>query len=548
MTALNIGGLTASVTNNGNSFSGTLELIAYTFEGFDLLRISSANDPNEGASISGSYDPWSASISGKISAFAGLFGDDFYAEVSQSGFDLPLPLPGDDQEGGGGGGGGGEGEGGGGGQGDQGGLKDLDLSGRVKLAGDQLSVSLKVEVGLPVEHMGVSLTPVCTFEEVSTIDLGDQSLSKKYTVSLEVFGVGISIGPVTSPLSFPPTKDGIVDLLASSGDLLAAIYAAIAQYLLAWANLLTDMGTTVASYVSDFGGQIVDTIEDLFGGGGGSGPPPPFLINACTGKGQVGPLIFQWGQAISTTDGDQDFVFPEPFAGPCWTAQLSAARPNVRSSLSVASRAADRFVLNRDNAIDYHVPLHWVALGPGPDASLASDAHCDIGKVRVQWGRGVSTSDGDQSFALSGAFGSGPVAVVVNTDEAGIRSALALTSIDAAQGRFVLNRDNDVNGSIDFTYLAIGPAPGETLNEGVLRASGLLLQWGEASSVSDGEELFELPESFSSMNFCVISSFVKANVKSALSISRAIHEGTFCVNRDGAIDGSDPFTWIAVGY
>ncbi|WP_146155326.1 hypothetical protein [Enhygromyxa salina] len=491
----------------------------------------------------------SGSITGKVSALAGIFSKEFYAQVSSTGFDIPLPLsPLDKKDGDGGGDGGGGGGGGGGGEDEGGGSSGVDVSGRIRLDGDKLSVTINVDVGLPVEYMGVSLTPVCSFEEVTTFTLANPSVTKKFSVSLEVFGIAISIGPIDSPLSVPPSADGIKSLLSSCDELLSAIYSAIAAYLLAWAGELVDMGSTVANYVADFGGQIVDTIEELIFGGGSGGPPPPFLVNACTCKGRLDPLMFQWGQAISTSDGDQAFNFAEPFGGPCWTAQVSAARPNVRSSLSVGARAAQNFVLNRDNAIDYHIPMHWVALGPAPGSSGASAGYHDVGDVRIQWGQGVSTSDGDQSFALPGGFGSGPVSVVVNTDEAGIRSALALASINAAQGSFVLNRDNDVDGAIDFTFLAIGPAPGKTLSEGLLRANNLVLQWGEANSTSDGEELFELPTRFASMNFSVVSSFVKANVKSSLSISRAIHEGCFIVNRDGAIDGAVPFTWIAVGW
>lgn len=104
------------------------------------------------------------------------------------------------------------------------------------------------------------------------------------------------------------------------------------------------------------------------------------------------------------------------------------------------------------------------------------------------------------------------------------------------------------HGNVVFTYLAIGPAPGRSLSQGLLRYQGLTLQWGQASSSTDGEQLIPFPASFGSMNFSVVTSVVQADVQSALPLSRAINEAGFIINRDARIDGVVPFNWIAVGW
>ncbi|PRP94314.1 gp53-like domain-containing protein [Enhygromyxa salina] len=499
-------------------YSGELDLIVYQAGSVDILRISSAQDPTIGAHIQGSYVPWVGDLDGELVMLGGQYKKSFFAQVSQQGFDVPLePLE----------------------------IGIAKISGRVKLAGDTLTLTVDGKVGVPVAYMGVSLTPVCSYREITSIDLGDQSLSKSYTASASIFGITVSVGPITIAAD-PSTVESIASRVYAA--LISGIQDAIETYLLGWAGELADMGTAVAGYVADFGGQIVDAFSDLFDGGGSNGPPPPFLINASANAASLDTLMVQWGQALSTSDGDQSFALPQAFGGDAKAVLLNMARPNIKSSLSVGARATTTFTINRDNAIDYHLPFHWLAIGPAPGHSVADSGHVDLGQVRIQWGGGTSTSDGDQSFNLPTGFGTGPVAVVVNTDEAGIRSALAITSVNAAAGRFELNRDNDVDGSVDFRFLAIGPAPGQSLDQGILRHEGLILQWGQGTSTSDGEQLFEFPTSFGSMNFAVVTSFLQANVKSSLSLSRAINEAGFVANRDGAIDGAVPFNWIAVGW
>ncbi|NVB36337.1 hypothetical protein G6O69_00745 [Pseudenhygromyxa sp. WMMC2535] len=115
-------------------------------------------------------------------------------------------------------------------------------------------------------------------------------------------------------------------------------------------------------------------------------------------------------------------------------------------------------------------------------------------------------------------------------------------------GSFTVDRDAVINGSLPFTYLAIGPAEGETLSQGILRERGVTIQWGRSNSSSDDEQLYSLPTSFGSMNFSVVTSIMSPNIQAGLSVSRPINEASFIVNRDAAINGTIPFNWIAVGW
>lgn len=94
--------------------------------------------------------------------------------------------------------------------------------------------------------------------------------------------------------------------------------------------------------------------------------------------------------------------------------------------------------------------------------------HIIIGDIMLQWGHGTSTSDSDQTFTFPVAFGGVPYNVtptprsVVNTN-AGlsntdtISSEVPVVAVTAAD--FTVNRDDDISGTLEFNYIAIGPKP-----------------------------------------------------------------------------------------
>lgn len=261
----------------------------------------------------------------------------------------------------------------------------------------------------------------------------------------------------------------------------------------------------------------------------------------------IGDVMLQWGQNTISTDSAKAFPFVEPFGGTCAVALTNTARPDIQSALSVSARAAGTFTINRDDAVDYTIPFHWLALGGAPGTTGSQAGHVIVGDVMLQWGRCASTSDDSQTFTMASPFGSGTVAVVVTSDEANIRSSINVTSVNAAAGTFKVDRDAAIDGTVYFTYLAIGPAPGKTLASPILRVQDFMLQWGKATSSSDDEQLFLFPQSYATMNFSVIATVNEANVKSGLSMSRPIHEGGFIIDRDSVVDGSHSFYWVAAG-
>ncbi|NVB36336.1 hypothetical protein G6O69_00740 [Pseudenhygromyxa sp. WMMC2535] len=405
MATINIGGYTATVETTNSGFSGTLELIVHQFSGIDVLRICSSQDEDAGALIQGSYDPLSATIDGKLILLAGLYEKEIYIMASETGFDVPLPSV--DVDG-------------------------AEVGGRVKLDGNEVEVTLDITVDLPLSYKGVSLTPQFTFQEITTIELDTLpalGTSQAFTVSASILGVSVSVGPI--PLSVPlnsisSISDKILEVM------LDEIEDIIEDYLLGWAQDLGHLATDVANYVADFAGSIVDAVADFFGGGGSDSPPPPYLVNASSSGVAIDTFMFAWGQGASFVDGAQVVGFPTSFGGPCRAALVTTARPNIASSLSVSARAANSFSIDRHNDISYHIPFNWLAFGPAPGASMAESGYVDHGSVRIQWGRGVSTSDDGQSFSLPAKFGSGPVSVVVCADQGGVRPGISLSSVNAS--------------------------------------------------------------------------------------------------------------------
>ncbi|PRP94313.1 gp53-like domain-containing protein [Enhygromyxa salina] len=260
-----------------------------------------------------------------------------------------------------------------------------------------------------------------------------------------------------------------------------------------------------------------------------------------------GGLMFQWGQANSTSDGNQSFDLHQPFASRCYALLTTCSRSNVWSAMPSTSRGASSFVLNRDGAIDGHYPYYWIAIGDAPGHAGGDPGSAIVGgDTTIQWGDATSTSDGDQTFTTPTALGAGVSAAVLTVTEADIRSALSMVSFDGPGRKLKLNRHNDINGSIDFNHVSIGARPGRTAT-GIQHLDGFKLQWGQAVSDSDHEQLFSLHEAFADMNFAVITTLAAGNLRQGLSLTRPINSRSFIVDRDGSIDGARAFHWVAIG-
>ncbi|MEZ4451360.1 MAG: hypothetical protein R3B09_17910 [Nannocystaceae bacterium] len=270
----------------------------------------------------------------------------------------------------------------------------------------------------------------------------------------------------------------------------------------------------------------------------------------------VGALKIQWGQDVCTSDGLQTFNFPSSFHSACYAVVITSSLPNARSGLPVVLREKGRFGVDRDGGIDGPYPFYWIAIGDAsatPESgSFLLPADEDVAPWLL-WGDLVSNLDGDQSFTTSRALPAGASAIVLNTTLANLRSALPATSFDGAGRSLRVNRNNDINGSVGFSYLALGGAATGAPNSASAAVAhfaqaGFKIQWGRSRSTSDYEELFMLPEAFADMNFAVVTALNTSGHRAGLALSRPVNPRSFIVDRAGGdIDGQRDFYWIAVG-
>jgi len=75
----------------------------------------------------------------------------------------------------------------------------------------------------------------------------------------------------------------------------------------------------------------------------------------------------------------------------------------------------------------------------------------------------------------------------------------------------------------------------------------VIIQWGTSSSTSDDSQNFSFPTAFSNACFSVVTQRKSANCESVLAVVNWT-SSIFTINRNNAIDGSQTFTWIAIGH
>ena len=516
MTTISVGPIKAHVTISNNTFTGELDLIEYGIANKPILRISSATDSKKGARIQSSGPAqWPAELNGEIVVMNGLYKERINAAVSENGFRIELPHKN---------------------------IKIGSASSLVTLEGRTLAVKSTMSIGTEFNVLGVSITPTATYVETNSITLDSKNnptIKRSYKVSASQFGV--TVRSPTISLSVNATGDDIPERVYNA--LRSGMESLIRDNL--FGGQIIKLGKQVSGYVSKYGGKIVDAIGSVFGGSS-SNPPPPVLINPHADAITVGSTVVQWGQTVSTTDGSQKFPLPVTTGVPISTLLTSVARPNVHEALSVSDRNKNSFYINRDNALDYHVPFHWLGMSEKASGKPHYGVE-DKDGVRIIWGRGFSTSDYKQEIKMPGKVGKGRFSVVMTPDQGGVKSNLSLHSSNGGSGKFYVDRDGYIDGKLNFTYIAIGSSPGKSSNPGYLEVDGGMIQWGRAESTKDYEELFKFPKPFKTMDFSVVTTVDKPNVRSSLSQSRPINEEGFVIDRNSRIDGKVPFYWIAVG-
>lgn len=88
-------------------------------------------------------------------------------------------------------------------------------------------------------------------------------------------------------------------------------------------------------------------------------------------------------------------------------------------------------------------------------ATLSANGSADLpGGLQFRWGVGASTTDGAQTFSFSSAFSNACFVVMVTTSVTNGQYPLPV-SASTASG-FTIDRDNIVDGSYGFMFLALG--------------------------------------------------------------------------------------------
>ncbi len=86
--------------------------------------------------------------------------------------------------------------------------------------------------------------------------------------------------------------------------------------------------------------------------------------------------------------------------------------------------------------------------------SIEANGYVNMGGLYIQWGVETSTSDDDQGWEFPTAFPNACLSVVVNRKESGVSSPLCAHWW--RKDRFSIDRDNGIDGSETFSYIAVG--------------------------------------------------------------------------------------------
>jgi len=95
-----------------------------------------------------------------------------------------------------------------------------------------------------------------------------------------------------------------------------------------------------------------------------------------------------------------------------------------------------------------------VAVSNAAVSSAGDQGSIEIAGVVIKWGLENSTSDDDQTFTFDTAFPNGCSCVVTQRIKSSVTSILGLVSVSAAN--FVLNRNDGIDGTESFYFIAIG--------------------------------------------------------------------------------------------
>jgi len=126
-----------------------------------------------------------------------------------------------------------------------------------------------------------------------------------------------------------------------------------------------------------------------------------------------------------------------------------AAGTMVAADNIVFADGSDNQTIKRESLESFKTLLNVATI----TSDFSTDGYADVGGLQIRWGTGDSTTDSAQSFNFAQNFSNECFAVITNTITE-TRYALSVSS--KAVSNFTVNRSDDIDGTVQFNWIAIG--------------------------------------------------------------------------------------------
>ena len=188
-----------------------------------------------------------------------------------------------------------------------------------------------------------------------------------------------------------------------------------------------------------------------------------------------GGATIAWGfhtVGLSGNEGDTITLAASSAVGVGGTLEFYNASSN---NLVLALDASDVFI---SSPVDLTIPpnsgfsaralgaskVEVVGVGQAVETVDAANGYAIIGDIMIQWGSATITDDNPEVFTFPTAFGAPAYSITVNTSSALTpdgtgQIASATTVVSRTATTFTIDRDNDINGTYDFDWIAVGSKP-----------------------------------------------------------------------------------------
>ncbi len=260
--------------------------------------------------------------------------------------------------------------------------------------------------------------------------------------------------------------------------------------------------------------------------------------------------LIQWDTPVSTKDGDELFNFPEVFKSINPSVIVNRTNSEGRDVLSITSADSRGYVIDRRSAIDHNDPFNMLAIGSTSNGGPSYSKVNPDGKTvaMIQWGNGLTTTDGDERITFPVAFSKDCYAVLTNRREENGRAILPVVRIDATS--FTVNRHNSIAGDEEFFWIAIGDCDPIQGNFSFPIGGGYTMKGGMGLSTSSDQQTFSFEtmglENFDKECYTVVTTRTSSGGQDILPVVRK-NKTEFSINRHKDLKGGQEFYWVAIG-